>query len=153
MRDHLPYQIYWDEMNEVEDEQDDTLPEKLDIICINCRDRVGYIVTAEIEAPLRGDMFHPHRGCENWPMPNKWMGPQELVCPHAAGEDGDKHLFIRLNNNEPDRSYLLMTSDHKLFDIRKIIGECPCGCGQLVSPGNKYADGLRCHNRMRQTEK
>jgi len=154
MRKAPPYQIYWEEMNEiVEEEVDDTIPAKIDVICVQCRDRVGYVNTEELSLPLMGSMFHPHPGCEGWYMPGANETAQYFVCPHAAHEEGDQHLFLQADNNQPEESSLLMTSDHKMFDVRDIIGNCPCGCGRMVSPGNKYADGIRCFNRVRQMEK
>jgi hypothetical protein len=152
---YRPYEVYWDEINEVEEEEevDDTMPVRLDIICFNCKDRVGYVLLNELEMPLRGDMIHHHLGCQDWYLPTKLERAQEFICPHAAHEEGDKHLFIPLENMKPEESSLLLTSEHKLFDVKSIIGDCPCGCGRLVPPGRKYADGLRCHNRIRQTEK
>lgn len=150
-----PYVLYWEEMNEVEEEREEdiTIPNKMNIICHNCRDRVGYVKASELEVPMNGTMIHPHPGCESWPIPNKWDKPQDFVCPHANFDGGDKHLFIPLNNNNPEESSLLMLDNHKMFDIRSIVGNCPCGCGRLVPDGNKYADGIRCFNRLRQTEK
>jgi len=149
-----PYVKYWDEMNEVEEEVvDDAIPNEMNIICFNCRDRVGFVKANELEVPMNGSMIHPHKGCESWPLPNKFDPPQEFVCPHAFDEGGDKHLFIPLLNNNPEESSLLMLENHKLFDVKSIIGDCPCGCGRVVPKGNKFADGIRCYNRMRQTEK
>jgi hypothetical protein len=81
-------------------------------------------------------------------MPLDSNGPIDFICPHAAG--GDNHLFIPINENDPENSNRLAVAVGPLFDevlIEQSTGECPCGCGGRVKGKNKYADNLKCYRR------
>lgn len=118
-------------------------PETVKIRCVICREMVGFIRTAEVELPLRGDMIHPTVGCENWPLPGPWDNAKDFVCPHAW--DGDKHCFLNVVHDDPEATNSFLTEDYDVY----VVGDedCPCGCGGGVKKGNKYANGLECYRR------
>lgn len=121
---------------------------KKNIICYICRDRVGYINLDEAEIPLRGSMIHRHPGCEHWALPLDMHTPLEFICPHADPSiGGDSHLFLPIVGGKHDEACELMGEDHKMFYVGNYVGKCPCGCGDLVREGNKYADNLKCYRR------
>jgi hypothetical protein len=117
---------------------------KKNIICYICRERVGYIDVDECQIPLRGSMIHRHPGCDHWPMPLENDSALKFVCPHAIE---DHHLFVPFRESEHEEASQFMGEDHKLFRVGHFIGDCPCGCGEPVREGNKYADNLKCYRR------
>jgi hypothetical protein len=119
--------------------------DKINIICVHCKDRVGYIVPRYTDLPLRGSMINKHLGTEHWPNPLPHQGPRDFVCPHAQEEGGDYHLFINVVEGRPDDSDWFMDDKNKPYQITKSSGECPCGCGGRVRGTNKYSDGLNCY--------
>lgn len=129
------------------DTKEESVPERVNIICCVCKDRVGYIVTGDTDVPLRGDMIHRHPGCEHWPMPLPHQGAKDFACPHGVVDGGDNHLFVDLGTGLGDELDWLLDDSHKPFQIVKSSGECPCGCGGRVRGKNKYANGLICYRR------
>lgn len=127
--------------------------DKVDIICWFCKERVGYVIPDECEVPLTGDMIHPHRGCEHWPLPKSMHGPIEFICPHAQFDEGDHHLFIFFLEGDHDKADTFLGADHQLVKIFPSVGECPCGCGRGVKEGNKYANKLDCYRKHMATLK
>jgi len=121
-------------------------PDKVDIICTICRLRVGYVIPAECELPLSGDMIHPHRGCEGWGLPGPHQGALDFICPHAFPE-GDQHLFIDIVEGKHEEANTFLDGNHQPYRVAKVSGKCPCGCGYSVREGNKYADNLTCYRR------
>lgn len=127
------------------------VPEKpVNIICVHCKGKVGFVLPSELKLPLRGDMIYPHTGCENWPLPMHHAGPLEFVCPHAWGEGYDQHLFINVIEGSADKSDWFLTEDHTPYRVE--YRPCKCGCGGNVEPGNKFANGLTCHHRYKKTQ-
>jgi hypothetical protein len=121
--------------------------DKVNILCVVCRDRVGYIVPGETDVPFRGDMIHCHPGTEHWPLPLAHQGAKDFVCPHAAVEGGDNHLFVDLGEKLGDELDWFLDDTYQPFQILKSSGECPCGCGGRVRGKNKYANGLICYRK------
>lgn len=138
-------------LNEIEafnQKQMEESPDQVDILCTICRGKVGYVIPAECEVPLRGDMIHPHQGCESWQLPLPMHGPLNFICPHAADpETGDQHLFIDIVEGKHDEANYFLDKNCELYRIGKVSGVCPCGCGGNVREGNKYTDNLRCYRR------
>jgi hypothetical protein len=119
--------------------------DEISIICVQCKDRVGYIVPRFTDLPLRGSMINKHTGTEHWPNPMPHAGPRDFVCPHAQDEDGDYHLFAHVVEGTPDDTDWLLTDKNEPYQITKSSGECPCGCSGRVRGRNKYSDGLNCY--------
>lgn len=128
-----------------------TLPgTPVNIICVSCRGRVGYIVPNECRLPLRGDMINRHRGCEHWQMPLAMHGPIDFICPHAADpEFGDQHLFINIIEGKHDEADTLLCEDCTPYSVVEVpeIQFCLCGCGEKVRGGDKEYTGLECWKR------
>ena len=139
---HLKSEI--DSFN-LQKDADKTSPSEVNIICVQCRDRVGKIVPRFTDLPLRGSMILPHVGTESWPLPMPADGPRDFVCPHAQEEGGDMHLFLNVIEANPDLSDHFLTDQNEFYQIKKSSGECPCGCGGRVRGSNKYSDGLNCY--------
>jgi len=142
-----------DNIEEITDVGEERLREKeestdqVNIICFQCRDRVGFIIPARTDLPLRGYMINPHPGCENWPLPLDDATPLEFVCPHAQEEGLDQHLFVPLVEGRADLTNSFMDENHEFHIITKAAGECPCGCGGVVRGTRKYAKGLECYRK------
>ena len=126
-------------------QKDEDREDKVNIICVHCRDRVGYIVPRYTDLPLRGSMINRYPGTENWPLPLPAHGPRDFVCPHAQDEGGDMHLFVYVIEGSPDDTDGFLDYTNKIYLITKSSGECPCGCGGRVRGRNKYSDGLNCY--------
>jgi hypothetical protein len=126
-------------------QQKEDRTDEINIICIHCKDRVGYIVPRFTDLPLRGHMIEKHVGTENWPNPMPFAGPRDFICPHAQDEGGDMHLFVNISEGRPDDTDAFLTDRNELYQITKSSGECPCGCGGRVRGRNKYSDGLNCY--------
>lgn len=137
-RVHLKTEI--DSFN-LQKEEDRT--DKVNVICVQCRDRVGFIIPRFTDLPLRGSMIHKHPGTEAWPNPMPHHGPRDFICPHAM--DGDMHLFVNVIEGRPDDTDCFLDDKNKPYQITKSSGECPCGCGGRVRGTNKYSDGLNCY--------
>lgn len=121
----------------------------INIICANCKNRVGYITPRECDVPLRGSMIHRHPGTENWVLPLPNMGPLDFVCPHAVDEGGDWHLFIKVEEGKHEEADTFFTEEHKEFKIVDIVDFhlCLCGCETKIwTEGKEYA-GLECWKR------
>lgn len=137
-----------EEITEVGEEklrQQEERTDRIGIICTKCKGRVGYIIPAKTDLPLRGSMIHPHLGCEGWPLPKPFHTPKDFVCPHAV--DGDGHLFVNVIEGQDDLTNFFLDENHRPFQITKSSGLCPCGCGDPVRGGNQYAHGLECYRR------
>jgi hypothetical protein len=118
-------------------------PQEYNIICVLCKERVGYFIPRFTDLPLRGHMIRKHVGTEHWPNPLPHQGPRDFICPHAM--DGDMHLFVNVVEGKPDDTDWFLTDKGKPYQITKSSGECPCGCGGRVRGRNKYSDGLNCY--------
>jgi hypothetical protein len=125
--------------------QQEDRTDKIGILCVLCKDRVGYFIPRYTDLPLRGSMIHPHVGTEHWPLPKDGQGPRDFICPHA--HEGDMHSFVKVNEGSPDETDWFLTDKHEPFQITKSSGECPCGCGGRVRGTNKYSDGLNCYKK------
>lgn len=117
----------------------------VNIVCVQCKDRIGYIIPRFTDLPLRGSMINHHVGTEAWPLPKPQDGPRDFICPHAY--DGDMHLFVNIIEGRPDDTDWFLDDSHKPYQITKSSGECPCGCGGRVRGKNKYSDGLNCYKK------
>jgi len=117
--------------------------DEINVICVKCKDRVGYIVPRYTDLPLRGNMLSKHHGTEHWPLPMPQQGPRDFVCPHAI--EGDMHLFVEVIEGSPDDTDSFLTDKNEMYQITKSSGICPCGCGGRVRGKNKYSDGLNCY--------
>ncbi len=133
-----------------QEEVEKTLPSTpVNIICVTCRGRVGYIVPSECTMPLRGSMIHPHKGCESWPLPLPAHGPLDFICPHAQSEGYDQHLFINVTEGQHERAESFMDEGHQPYNIVEVLETrfCLCGCGRKVRGENKEYTGLDCWKR------
>lgn len=117
--------------------------DEIAIVCVHCRDRVGYIVPRWTDLPLRGSMIKHHLGTEHWPLPMPGQGPRDFICPHAM--DSDMHLFINIVEGKPDDTDAFLTDQNQFYQVVKSKGTCPCGCGGRLRGRNKYSDGLNCY--------
>jgi hypothetical protein len=135
------------EIEKFNEKQMEESPDKVDIVCTICRGRVGYVIPADCDVPLSGDMIHPHPGCESWNLPGTNDGVLGFVCPHASHPEGDQHLFIDIVEGLHDAANTFLDGNHQPYRVVKISGKCPCDCGGDVRDGNKYADNLRCYRR------
>ncbi len=122
-------------------------PDRVDIVCTKCRGKVGYVIPAECELPLSGEMIHPHQGCESWDLPGPYHGVLNFICPHASHPEGDQHLFIDIVEGKHEETNTFLDSNHQPYRVAKVSGKCPCDCGGNVREGNKYADNLTCYRR------
>lgn len=125
----------------------DENPNEIGIICMVCKDRVGYFIPRFTDLPLRGSMIRRHTGTEHWQMPMPDHGPRNFVCPHGATPDGDGHMFIVYTEGAEDECCTFLTDKNELYVITKSRGACPCGCGGVLRKKNKYADGLVCYKK------
>jgi hypothetical protein len=134
-----------------QEEVEKTLPSTpVDILCVHCKDRVGYIIPSECRLPLTGAMIHPHRGCEGWPLPAPGQGPLEFICPHALDEGGDLHLFINITEGQHEKANSFFSAkDYKPFNVVEVLETrfCLCGCGEKVRGEKKNYTGLECWKR------
>jgi hypothetical protein len=118
-------------------------PTEYNIICVQCKERVGKFILKFSDLPLRGSMIQPHVGTESWPLPLPHEGPRDFICPHAM--DGDMHLFVNVTEGRPDDTDHFLTDRNGFHQVVKSSGVCPCGCGGSVKGKNKYSDGLNCY--------
>lgn len=137
---HLQTEIDTFNLQKEEDRTD-----RINVVCVHCKDRVGFIIPKFTDLPLRGSMIGHHRGTEHWPLPKESQGPKDFVCPHAM--DGDMHLFVNVIEGSPDETDTFLTDKHEPYQITKSSGICPCGCGGRVRGKNKYSDGLNCYKK------
>jgi len=127
-----------------------TLPsEPVNIVCSKCRMKVGYIIPKECKVPLRGSMIHPHRGCENWPLPSPNFGPLNFICPHAFGEENDNHLFINIIESKDEEADTFIEESGNEFRVVEIPDKrlCMCGCGEVITIPDKEYAGMECWKR------
>jgi hypothetical protein len=144
--------LNYDNIEEQDEDYEETVkrwkedsPQEYNIICVQCKDRVGKFVPRFTDLPLRGSMIQRHVGTEAWPLPLPHHGPRDFVCPHAQFEGGDMHLFVNVVEGRPDDTDSFLTDKNEPYQITKSSGECPCGCGGRVRGKNKYSDGLNCY--------
>lgn len=135
------------EIEKFNEKQVEESPEEVDIVCTHCKERVGYVIPAECELPLTGDMIHPHRGCEHWDLPGPWASSLDFICPHASHPEGDQHLFIDIVEGRHEEADTFIDGNHQPYLVAVSPGKCPCGCAGVVKEGNKYADNLACYRR------
>jgi hypothetical protein len=136
-------QGYEDKIQKWKDEN----PNEINIICVICKDRVGYFIPRYTDIPLRGRMIHRHVGTETWPMPGPDDGPKYFFCPHGLGPEGDGHMFVTVDERDPDSCNTFLTDKNEPYQITKGRGACPCGCGGVLRGKNKYAQGLVCYKK------
>lgn len=137
------YQLYWQEIEEASNEEvvQELQADTVDVICVICRNRVGWVKVEDLDLPLRGSMFNKYPGCENWPLPLPDAGPKDFICPHAS--EDFFHLFINYREKDEENINKLLQPNGKFYEVNG----CPCGCGGVVRKKRKFA-AVECYHRL-----
>ncbi len=134
----------------------------LEVACAKCKMWIGYADPADLDLPITGSMLQRRPGTEHLQMPLPDATGMELYCPFSLGGDvADLHLFVphipgreieafALEIYREVAQYRVEPKDHPEPEIEDQEGICPCGCGDELEEGRKYASrGCVARHRYR----
>lgn len=133
----------------------------LEVACVKCRMWIGYADPDDLNVPITGSMLQRRPGTEHLQMPSPDATGMDLFCPFSLGGDvADLHLFVphipgreieadTLGIHRKAAEYQITPKEQPEPEIED-EGGCPCGCGEPVKAGNKYAtSGCVTRHRLR----